>query len=93
MAVEVTAPAEFQGNLVSGLNKRMGLIQSAGMNDDGSSTVVRADVPLSNMFGYSTDLRSSTQGKGEFAMEYKLHQPVTRNVQVISAYFAVFCCV
>ncbi|KAG5180518.1 Mef1, mitochondrial translation elongation factor EF-G [Tribonema minus] len=81
MALEVTAPAEFQGTIVSGLNKRMGLIQSAGMNDDGSSTVVRADVPLSQMFGYSTDLRSSTQGKGEFAMEYKEHLPVTRDVQ------------
>jgi len=81
MSIEVTAPSEFQGTIVGGLNKRMGLIQSSSMNDDGSGSIVKADIPLAQMFGYSTDLRSCTQGKGEFTMEYKDHQSVTKDAQ------------
>lgn len=47
------------------------------MSDTGMDVVIKADVPLAHMFGYSTDLRSSTQGKGEFAMEYKTHEQVS----------------
>ena len=47
------------------------------LNDDGSQVTIQADVPLAAMFGYSTDLRSSTQGKAEFSMEYKHHNPVS----------------
>ncbi len=90
MAVEVMAPAEFQGGLVTSINKRMGLVQDASMSDDGANTVVRADVPLANMFGYSTELRSATQGKGEFSMDYKRHQTVPRDVQekLVKGYLA-----
>ena len=81
MAVEVEAPAEFQGTVVAGLNRRMGLIQSSDMNDDGSGVKIVAEIPLANMFGYSTELRSQTQGKGEFSMEYQKHVQVPRNTQ------------
>jgi elongation factor G len=81
MTVEVHAPTEFQGTVVGGLNRRMGLIQSSDMNDDGSGVKIVAEVPLNNMFGYSTEIRSQTQGKGEFTMEYMKHIPVMRNVQ------------
>jgi elongation factor G len=81
MTVEVDVPAEFQGTVVAGLNRRMGMIQSSDMSDDGGSVKVICEVPLGNMFGYSTELRSQTQGKGEFTMEYVRHAPVPRNVQ------------
>ena len=81
MNLEVVAPSEFQGTVIGGLNKRGGLILDTNLNEDGSSVNIRADCPLSEMFGYSTDLRSSTQGKGEFSMEYKSHQPVSKDTQ------------
>jgi len=81
MKIEVDIPSEFQGAVVAGLNKRMGIIQSSDINEDGSGIKITAEVPLAGMFGYSTELRSSTQGKGEFAMEYEKHSAVMRNVQ------------
>jgi len=81
MAVEVEIPTDFQGSVVAGLNRRMGMIQSSDMNDDGSGLKILAEVPLANMFGYSTELRSMTQGKGEFSMEYLKHSPVMRDTQ------------
>ena len=81
MTVEVTVPSEFQGSVVAGLNRRLGIIQASDMNSDGSGLCVAAEVPLANMFGYSTELRSQTQGKGEFTMEYVRHVPVPKNVQ------------
>ncbi|OZJ02971.1 Elongation factor G, mitochondrial [Bifiguratus adelaidae] len=74
MNVSVTAPAEFQGTVIGGLNKRKGTIVDTDVQEESFS--VTADVSLNNMFGYSTELRSATQGKGEFSMEYKDHQPV-----------------
>jgi len=79
MAVEVEVPNEFQGTAIAEVNRRRGLINSS--DADELQTVIRCDVPLQNMFGFSTDLRSSTQGKGEFTMEYKAHDFVTRDVQ------------
>lgn len=81
MMLEVVIPSEFQGTVIGGLNKRGGMIHSTDLSDDGSLTTVKAEVPLAAMFGYSTDIRSSTQGKGEFSMEYKTHQPVLKDVQ------------
>jgi elongation factor G len=79
MTVEITAPTEFQGTVISGINKRKGLVIST--DNIGDNFVCIAEVPLNSMFGYSTDLRSNTQGKGEFVMEYKNHQPVTKDQQ------------
>lgn len=81
MKVEVEIPSEFQGSVVAALNRRMGLIQNSDVNDDGSGIRIVADVPLANMFGYSTELRSLTQGKGEFSMEYLKHIQVPKNAQ------------
>jgi elongation factor G len=81
MNLEVVCPADFQGTIIGGLNKRNGVIVSTDLNDDGSQVTIKAVVPLVQMFGYSTDLRSSTQGKGEFTMEYFQHSPVSREAQ------------
>lgn len=81
MSVEVEIPSEFQGTVVAALNRRMGMIQSSDVNDDGSGIKIVAEVPLANMFGYSTELRSLTQGKGEFSMEYFRHSQVPKNTQ------------
>jgi elongation factor G len=81
MKLEVVAPSEFQGTIIGGINKRNGLIMGSDLSEDGAQVTILADVPLAQMFGYSTDIRSSTQGKGEFTMEYKDHQPVSKDVQ------------
>lgn len=81
MTLEVMSPSEFQGTIVGGVNKRGGIVLNADMSDDGSQVTIIAEVPLAGMFGYSTDLRSSTQGKAEFSMEYKTHAPVQRDLQ------------
>jgi len=81
MNVEVEIPTDFQGNVVAALNKRNGMIQSCEVNEEGGGTRIVCDVPLASMFGFSTELRSSTQGKGEFTMEYLRHDPVTRDMQ------------
>jgi len=79
MKVEVQAPEEFQGSVVGQLNQRRGTILSTE-NSEAYLTAV-AEVPLNSMFGYSTDLRSATQGKGEFTMEFAKYAPVPRNEQ------------
>ena len=79
MKVEVSAPEEFQGNVMGQINQRRGMIQGSNANE-GFSTV-EAEVPLAEMFGYSTELRSATQGKGEFTMEFARYATVPRNVQ------------
>ncbi|MEQ9449963.1 MAG: elongation factor G [Pseudomonadales bacterium] len=68
MKVEVVTPEEYMGDVVGDLNRRRGLI--SGMDENPAGKVVRADVPLSEMFGYSTDLRSSTQGRATYTMEF-----------------------
>lgn len=79
MKVSVVCPIEFQGSVMGNLNKRRALILDTETQED--SLVMTAEVPLNAMFGYSTDLRSLTQGKGEFSMEYKTHRPVLPNIQ------------
>jgi elongation factor G len=79
MKLEVSAPEEFQGTVIGQVNQRRGVIM--GTDNDMGYVTVEAEVPLSEMFGYSTDLRSVTQGKGEFSMEFKKYQQVPRNIQ------------
>jgi len=79
MAVEVIIPSDFQGAIITQLNKRSGVVISMDAADNW--VVVSAEVPLNNMFGYSSELRSSTQGKGEFSMEYARYSPAALDVQ------------
>ena len=79
MKVEVRAPAEFQGSVVGQVNQRRGMILETG-TAEGHVTVV-AEVPLNTMFGYSTDLRSGTQGKAEFSMEFAKYAAVPKGEQ------------
>jgi len=78
MKVVVETPSEFQGQVLATLNQRRGMI--VGTSEDGLYTVVEAEVPLAEMFGYSTALRSSTQGKAEFTMEFARYRPVPQSV-------------
>ena len=78
MSVEVSVPSEFQGATVGMISQRKGTVNSM---EGAEYVTVDCDVPLQNMFGYSSDLRSATQGKGEFTMEYKLHAPLPRDKQ------------
>lgn len=79
MKVEVAAPEEFQGSVVGQLNQRRGVILDSSTED--KYFTAQAFVPFSEMFGYSTTLRSATQGKGEFTMEFAKYEPVPRQVQ------------
>ena len=78
MAVEVVTPDEYLGDVVGDLNKRRGRVE--GMDQRGSSQVVRAQVPLSEMFGYVTDLRSKTQGRATSTMQFHSYQQVPENI-------------
>ncbi|KAG5650680.1 Elongation factor G, mitochondrial [Sphagnurus paluster] len=79
MTVEVVAPSEFQSAVIGSLNTRRGTIVDSEVRDDEFTAI--AEVALNDMFGYSNQLRGSTQGKGEFSMEYKHHMPVLPNLQ------------
>lgn len=79
MKVGVEGPEEFQGTMMGLLNQRRGMI--IGSTGNGGYCQIEAEVPLTEMFGFSTDLRSSTQGKGEFSMEFAKYSPVPKNVQ------------
>ena len=79
MRVEVTMPEEYMGDVIGDINSRRGRIE--GMDDIASGKMVRAFVPLSEMFGYSTDLRSRSQGRGNYSMFFEKYEPVPKNVQ------------
>jgi elongation factor G len=78
MAVEVVTPEEFMGDVIGDLNRRRGRIE--GMEPRGNAQVVRAFVPLSEMFGYATDLRSQTQGRATYTMQFERYDEVPTNV-------------
>ena len=79
MKVEVTMPEEYMGDVIGDLNSRRGRVE--GMEDIGGGKMVKAFVPLAEMFGYSTDLRSKTQGRGNYSMFFDKYEPVPKNVQ------------
>ena len=78
MAVEIVSPEEYMGNVNGDLSSRRGMIQE--MEDSPSGKVIKAEVPLSEMFGYATSLRSATQGRANYTMEFKKYAPVPVNV-------------
>ena len=79
MKVEVTMPEEYMGDVIGDINSRRGRIE--GMDDIGGGKLVKAYVPLAEMFGYSTDLRSKTQGRVNYSMFFEKYEPVPKNVQ------------
>src|SRR5690606_7388288 len=85
MAVEVTTPEEYMGDVIGDLNSRRGRIE--GMGQRGDAQVIRAMVPLAEMFGYSTDLRSNTQGRAIYSMQFDHYAEVPKSIaeEIISA--------
>ena len=79
MRVEVTMPEEYMGDVIGDINSRRGKV--FGMDDIGGGKMVKGYVPLSEMFGYATDLRSKTQGRGNYSMFFEKYEPVPKNVQ------------
>ena len=79
MKVEVTMPEEYMGDVIGSLNAKRGQIE--GMDDIGGGKIVRAYVPLAEMFGYSTELRSTTQGRGNYSMFFEKYEKCPKNVQ------------
>ena len=79
MKVEVTMPEDYMGDVIGDINSRRGRIE--GMEDVGGGKLIKAYVPLAEMFGYSTDLRSKTQGRGNFSMFFEKYEQVPKNVQ------------
>ncbi len=79
MKLEASAPEEFQGVVMGQINQRRGVIMNSATNE--GFCVIESEVPLAEMFGYATDLRSATQGKGEFTMEFAKYAQVPRGVQ------------
>ena len=78
MSVEVTTPEEYMGDVVGDISKRRGVIQS--MNDTVSAKVINCEVPLSEMFGYATDLRSSTQGRATYSMQFEKYSEAPTHI-------------
>ncbi len=79
MKVEVTMPEEYMGDVIGDMNSRRGRIE--GMEDVGNGKIVKGYVPLSEMFGYSTDLRSKTQGRGNYSMFFERYEQVPKSIQ------------
>jgi len=77
MKVEVVTPEEYMGDVVGDLNRRRGVV--GGMEESPSGKVIRSEVPLSEMFGYATDLRSATQGRATYSMEFDKYKEVPSN--------------
>ena len=81
MKVEIEIPDEYTGNIIGDIAKRRGRVEGQEPLGNTGNVIVRATVPLGNMFGYATDLRSNTQGRGTFSMEFKCYEQVPKNVE------------
>jgi len=78
MSVEVETPEDYMGDVIGDLNRRRGMVE--GMEDGPSGKIVRAMVPLAEMFGYATDLRSQTQGRASYSMEFGKYAETPSNI-------------
>jgi len=78
MKVEVVTPEEYMGDVIGDLNSRRGMVQ--GMEDGPAGKIIKAEVPLSSMFGYATDLRGATQGRANYSMEFAKYSEVPQNI-------------
>ena len=78
MQVEVVTPEDYMGDVMGDLNRRRGIVQ--GMEDAPAGKIVRAEVPLAEMFGYATDLRSATQGRATYSMEFAKYAEAPNSV-------------
>jgi elongation factor G len=78
MKVEVVTPEDYMGDVVGDLNRRRGMV--GGMEDAPSGKIIRAEVPLKEMFGYATDLRSATQGRATYSMEFAKYQEAPSSI-------------
>ena len=78
MKVEVIVPEEYMGDVIGDINSRRGRIE--GMDSRSGAQVIRGYVPLSEMFGYATDLRSNTQGRGVYSMQFDHYEPVPNSI-------------
>jgi len=78
MKVEVVTPEDYMGDIVGDLNRRRGMIE--GMDETPSGKVIRAEVPLAEMFGYATDVRSMSQGRATFSMEFSKYNETPNNI-------------
>ena len=81
MSIEVVTPEEYMGDVMGDLNRRRGLPQ--GMDDSPLGKIVRAEVPLAEMFGYATDLRSMSQGRAVYSMEFLKYNEVPKNISEV----------
>jgi elongation factor G len=80
MAVEVETPEDYAGTVMGDLSSRRGMVQGMDEIPGGGGKIIRAEVPLSEMFGYSTSLRSATQGRATYSMEFKHYSEAPKNV-------------
>ena len=76
MKVESVTPEEYMGDVMGDLNRRRGMV--GGMEDSASGKVINAEVPLAEMFGYATSLRSMTSGRGNFTMQFETYEPIPK---------------
>ena len=78
MKVEVVTPEDYMGDVMGDLNRRRGIV--LGMEDTPSGKTIRSEVPLAEMFGYATDLRSATQGRATYTMEFSKYMEAPKNI-------------
>ncbi len=81
MKVEIEIPDEFTGTIIGDISRRRGRIEGQEPLGNTGNVIVRGIVPLANMFGYATDLRSNTQGRGTFSMEFQCYEQVPANIE------------
>ena len=81
MKVEIEIPDEFTGAIIGDISRRRGRIEGQEPQGNTGNVIIRAIVPLANMFGYATDLRSNTQGRGTFSMEFDHYEQVPPNIE------------